>query len=318
MDSKALKKILIVIIFFFLTACDFKANHTVSFFYENQLIETQIVFLNQKIKPIEAPKREGYLFVYWTYIDKHNIVKPFDINTKIRNNTVLTALYLYDSDLGIDFKQIINEIEMSYITATVGVSVRFLSGYTQLSTSLGSGVIFCEDVNCYYALTNYHVIDYENKETVYNYHCEISVINIYGAKLPALLMCESFEYDLAIVKFEKKNVELKIIELALNNPDEGITVFSIGFPKGQANTLTIGNVKDYKKVNVINSGVKFEVLCHDAPISYGSSGGAIIDLNYCLIGLNFAGYKDIETDMVVSSYAIPILKIKEFLTANGY
>ena len=64
------------------------------------------------------------------------------------------------------------------------------------------------------------------------------------------------------------------------------------------------------------SNVKFEVYRHDAPINSGSSGGAILDYNYNIIGINYASSTD-ANGKFLNAFAVPIEKVKEFLLAKS-
>jgi len=76
---------------------------------------------------------------------------------------------------------------------------------------------------------------------------------------------------------------------------------------------------EYKKVTLYNtpsymSDVKFDVLAHNAPIDNGSSGGALLNINLKIAGINYAASK--ANDEFITGYTIPAVKIHEYL--NNY
>ena len=64
------------------------------------------------------------------------------------------------------------------------------------------------------------------------------------------------------------------------------------------------------------SNVTFNVIVHSAYINSGSSGGALVDENLKLVGINFASASIESTSKYLYTYAIPASKAKEFI--NNY
>ena len=82
----------------------------------------------------------------------------------------------------------------------------------------------------------------------------------------------------------------------------GQKIYAIGSPKGLDNTITEGIVSN--KSRLIN-GVSYIQI--SAPISQGSSGGALIDTSGKVIGVTAAGVQDAQN----INFAIPISLIKD-------
>jgi S1-C subfamily serine protease len=130
-------------------------------------------------------------------------------------------------------------------------------------------------------------------------------------------------YDLAVLKFtiEQTETSKSYIPLALATSNLSINdkVIALGQPKGQKNTITLGNINGFANPtitvdpNVAMSNVEFSVYRHNAPIAGGSSGGALIDYNYKIVGINYASSAD-SSGNYLYTFAIPIEKVKEFLT----
>ena len=91
----------------------------------------------------------------------------------------------------------------------------------------------------------------------------------------------------------------------------------MGYPESQSNTIHMGTVLDYGAVNidvddtVIN--VTFDVIIADIPVKSGSSGSAVLNDQFQLIGIVFAGNFPDDTDVADYAFMIPILRVKEFL-----
>ena len=164
-------------------------------------------------------------------------------------------------------------------------------------------------------LTNYHVVE-KNKDYK---KIEITIEDYQGQIYEADKRQTTYnqDYDLSVLNFTTSK-ELNFIEMANKNPEPNEKVISIGQPKGQTNSITIGECLRYTKIN-LTTGVapNFDVIEHNSPTNNGSSGGAIIDIDQKLVGINFAGHYD-ENKNFIKGYGIPIEKIKEYLQKNNF
>lgn len=167
----------------------------------------------------------------------------------------------------------------------------------------GSAVVFDEDNSYYYLLTNHHVID----DAI-----SIDAVDYYNNSYDATLLELSGQsiYDLAILKIEKQII-LSVLDIAssyqMNN-----SIRSIGYPNSIFG-ITYGEI--LRKESIIHE-VTFPVLHHSSYIQHGSSGGALINQDLKIIGINFA--VKIENQVYIESYAIPAEKILEYLAIIGY
>ncbi|MGD9909277.1 MAG: S1C family serine protease [Candidatus Izemoplasmatales bacterium] len=183
-----------------------------------------------------------------------------------------------------------------------------LTELTLAGGSEGSGVIFMEDDTYYYALTNYHVVDGEADERVYQ-------IQAFEDSEPseATLVTYDTNYDLAVLKFEKQGrTQVHIIDYTtrlFTQFTPGELVFAVGNPLDVNNNVTFGEFKSMQTL----SNVSFSVIYHDAPIHEGSSGGALVDVDGNLLGLNTWGYEDDDE----YSFSVPNYIIYTFLINNG-
>lgn len=213
--------------------------------------------------------------------------------------------------------EIMNQISLETVHANLTV---YTTGYiihpfigSQTVTMQGSGAIFQEDEKYYYLLTNNHVVYLDT-----SYHeKEYKVVDYLGNTYEATLIKNDADYDLAILKIEKGKQLLKVLPFASEDPKIGQIVISIGQPDGQRNTVTMGKILNYTRVAIKNendvvSDVSFPVIQHNAPGHQGSSGGVLLNEKLQIIGINYAG-KDEENQVSLTTFAVPLEKIKEFL-----
>ncbi len=142
--------------------------------------------------------------------------------------------------------------------------------------SLGSGVIASPDG---YILTNNHVVQAGD---------EIAVALPDGRRVPARLVGADPDTDLAVLK-----VDLQSLPAITFGRSEtlrvGDVVLAIGNPFDVGQTVTMGIVSALGRTNLgINTLEDF--IQTDASINQGNSGGALIDSNGLLIGINTAIY----------------------------
>ncbi|MBC7898539.1 MAG: Do family serine endopeptidase [Saprospiraceae bacterium] len=144
----------------------------------------------------------------------------------------------------------------------------------QLQRGLGSGVVVSADGTI---LTNAHVIDGADKITVLMADNKSFEAKLVGADKPS---------DLAVLKIEAQNLPF----LTLGNSDNvrvGDIVLAIGNPLGIGQSVTAGIISAKGRRTGLSDGQSFEdFLQTDAPINRGNSGGALVNLNSELIGIN--------------------------------
>lgn len=163
------------------------------------------------------------------------------------------------------------------------------------STSFGSAVVYDQDESYYYLLTNHHVVTDASVDAI-DYHN-----NVYDVEV----IKSDASIDLAMIKIEKQ-IDLTVLSLA-DDVDMDIEVYSLGYPDS-IYTKTKGEISD---IGYIDYDLKTKVITHTAEIDHGSSGGALINLDKQIIGINFAAYFD--DNRYVESYAIPLQTINDFI-----
>lgn len=155
-----------------------------------------------------------------------------------------------------------------------------LWGRSQLQErATGSGVIISSEG---YIVTNYHVI--ENAR-------ELSVSLGSGEELPAEVVGADPPTDLAVIKIDKK--DLPAAEFAdSDNLKAGEPAIAIGNPLGLSfqQSVTKGVVSARER-SITIQGQKFTFIQTDAAINDGNSGGALVNINGRVIGINTAKIK---------------------------
>lgn len=164
--------------------------------------------------------------------------------------------------------------------------------------TLGSGVIVSAQGQGY-VLTNNHVIAHAADIQVLLYDGRIAKASLVGA---------DEESDLAVLKIEASN--LPVIHIAEQQLRPGDVVLAIGNPLGLNQTVTMGIVSAIGRQ--LNSSSAEDFIQTDAAINLGNSGGALVNAEGKLVGINTlligkaAGAEGI-------GFAIPVTTAKKVL-----
>ena len=138
---------------------------------------------------------------------------------------------------------------------------------------LGSGVIVNPDG---YILTNHHVVDGADRVEV-----ELSDRRV----LTATVVGDDALSDLAVLKVQATG--LRTIPLADSDKARvGDVVLAIGNPLGVGQTVTSGIISAKGRTTGTGDGSFQDFLQTDAPINRGNSGGALVNLQGELLGIN--------------------------------
>jgi len=166
----------------------------------------------------------------------------------------------------------------------------------------GSGVIV--DRNGY-ILTNYHVV----ADAV---EIEVTPFSSNSRKFTGSVLGYSTEEDLALLRID---ADYKLPEATLGNSSSvevGDVVVAIGSPFGMEHTATLGIISDERRSVVIDGHLYTDMLQTDAAINTGNSGGALVNIQGEVIGVNTAIYAPTGVFTGVG-FAIPINRAKVLL-----
>lgn len=170
----------------------------------------------------------------------------------------------------------------------------------QPQSSLGSGVIVSPEG---YILTNNHVVEAAD---------QIEVVLADGRKGAAVLVGTDPETDLAVIRVKLDKLPAIVLGRA-EQARVGDVVLAIGNPFGVGQTVTMGIISALGRTNLrINQFENF--IQTDAAINFGNSGGALIDTNGNLLGINTAIYSQ-SGGSVGIGFAIPVSTAKTVMEA---
>jgi S1-C subfamily serine protease len=174
--------------------------------------------------------------------------------------------------------------------------------------SQGSGFVFRQDDEYFYAITNFHVLDSEYNGT----KPEIMTFSDTSFSEAEIVTFDE-TLDLAVLKFPiNERTDVTIIDMYERLYYQfipGELVLAVGNPSSLNNNVTFGEFKSMETLKDVN----FKVIYHDAAIANGSSGGALVDVDGNLLGVNTWGLEDSDE----FSFAIPNYIVYMFLINNG-
>ena len=199
-------------------------------------------------------------------------------------------------------------IEVTY-TATTNSFFGFGQPTTSTATATGSGIIISEDG---YILTNNHVVDSSSSSSSYSYYdlSEATSIkvklnsDIYGSDsvYEAKIVGKDSQTDLAVLKIDKSG--LTAAEFADSNQAVvGEFVMAVGSPLGLDTTVTTGIISAVNR-EVESDGNTFVCIQTDAAINSGNSGGALVNSEGKVIGINTLKLSGTGVEGI--GFAIPI------------
>lgn len=179
-------------------------------------------------------------------------------------------------------------IEVSF-TATSNSFFGLGQPVTSTATATGSGIIISEDG---YIVTNNHVVSGSSSSYSYYELSEATSVkvklnsNTYGddAIFDAKIVGKDSQTDLAVLKIEKTG--LTAAEFA--DSDEAVVgefAMAVGSPLGLDTTVTTGIISAVNR-EVVSDGTKYICIQTDAAINSGNSGGALVNSEGKVIGIN--------------------------------
>jgi S1-C subfamily serine protease len=173
---------------------------------------------------------------------------------------------------------------------------------------LGSGVIWNKDG---VIVTNHHVVPSDES---------VQVTFADGKEADAKLIATDAVLDLSVIQVDRKGLPAATFADAL--PTVGELAIAMGSPLGFEDTVTAGIISGLHR-NIPGSAQQSQSLVDlvqtDAPISPGNSGGALVNGEGKVIGINVA-YIPPQAEAVSIGFAIPAPTVTDAvqqLLANG-
>ena len=174
----------------------------------------------------------------------------------------------------------------------------FLFGIPQYTESVGSGIILSKDG---YILTNAHVVDNGQAK-------KVTVLLNSKEEKPAKLIWADPTLDLAVIRIQAEG----LVPIEFAGTDEiqvGDKAIAIGNPLGLdlQSTLTSGYISGLNRSITLQDGNVMDGLIQtDAAINAGNSGGALLNAEGKLIGVNSA--KPPSSEGI--GFAIPVSTVR--------
>ena len=175
---------------------------------------------------------------------------------------------------------------------------------TSTATATGSGIIISDDG---YILTNNHVVSSSSENSSYYQVSEASKLTVTlfndDTEYEAKIVGKDEETDLAVIKIEKTG--LSKAEFADSDSIKvGEFAMAVGNPIGMASSVTCGIVSAVNREVTDSDGKTYTLIQTDAAINSGNSGGALVNSEGKVIGINTL--KLSGTGIEGMGFAIPI------------
>ena len=185
------------------------------------------------------------------------------------------------------------------ITVEYSVSSIFMNQSTTAQAQ-GSGIIISQDG---YILTNNHVINSSSSSSYY----AIGEANKDETAYEAKVVGTDEQTDLAVIKIEREG--LTAAELGDSDTVQvGEFAMAVGNPLGMQSSVTSGMISAVNRDVTDSDGKTYKLIQNDAAINSGNSGGALVNSEGKVIGINTL--KVSATGVEGMGFAIPINSAK--------
>ena len=198
-------------------------------------------------------------------------------------------------------------VAQKVLPSIVGIKIKYsinsVFGSSEAEAT-GSGIVISEDG---YILTNNHVVSSESSS--YYYAIEEAskmTVNLYNdsTEYEATIIGTDEYTDLAVIKIDATNLTPAVLGNS-DNVKVGEFAMAIGCPLGLDITVTSGIISAVNRtVSDGSSGTEYTCIQTDAAINSGNSGGALVNSNGEVIGINTL--KLSGTGVEGMGFAIPI------------
>ena len=174
---------------------------------------------------------------------------------------------------------------------------------TGTATASGSGIIISDDG---YILTNNHIVSTTSEESYYEVSEATKVtVTLFNdeTEYEAKIIGKDEQTDLAVIKIDKTG--LSKAEFADSDSIKvGEFAMAVGNPLGMQSSITCGVISAVNREVTDSEGKKFTLIQTDAAINSGNSGGALVNSEGKVIGINTL--KLSGTGIEGMGFAIPI------------
>ena len=234
-----------------------------------------------------------------------NISTSNSSSTQSNGYVTQTSLSNYSDTAVYAANKILPSIVGIKIEYTVNTQSFFGRSSSSTATASGSGIIISEDG---YILTNNHVVSSSSSES--NSYYQITdagkvTVTLFGdeTEYEAKIVGQDEQTDLAVIKIEKSG--LTKAEFADSDSVKvGEFAMAVGNPVNMNSTVTTGIISAVNRKITDSDGKTYTCIQTDAAINSGNSGGALVNSEGKVIGINTL--KLSGTGIEGIGFAIPI------------
>ena len=248
-------------------------------------------------------------------VNSNNELEKVSLSYTTNTTTKTDGIYITD------VSEIVDEVMPSIVAITSKTIVNsgrfgpsFYGNSSYTTEGAGSGVIVAEDDDEIFILTNYHVIEGAS---------ELSVKFIDEKSYDATVKGSASDRDIAIVSVKKTDLDsdtLKQIKIAVLGDSDALKVgngiIAIGNALGYGQSVTTGVVSALNREVSTDEYVQ-DMIQIDAAINGGNSGGALLNSDGEVIGINSVKYSSSGSSTSASiegmGFAIPISDVKDLI-----
>ena len=194
--------------------------------------------------------------------------------------------------------------------AVVAIEVGSGTGSDATPVAAGSGVVISNDG---LLLTNAHVVHPTDQAGKAISNPVFTVKMSDGTVRAAKVLSASDDYDIALMQLTDTTDlhPLALADATLLRVGDAVVAIGNALNLGDAPTVTTGIISALDRTVRESSSVTLHGLIQtDAAINHGNSGGALVNANGELVGINSAGYTDAQN----IGFAISVATIKPLLT----
>ena len=257
----------------------------------------------------------GLIFTGTTYVGNKLTGNSSSSNSTSTTAQIVQTASTSSSTTVYDVATVASEVMPSMVSIDITETVTYNTGsnffgrgqtYSYEVSGSGSGIIYSQDNDSLYVLTNYHVV--EGASTI---KCTFTDNQSYDASVVGY----DEDNDLALVKVANVSSDtLSNIKVAVFAAEDDLTLgqpcVAIGNALGYGQSVTVGYVSATAREVQTTDSVQ-TLIQTDAAINPGNSGGALLNMNGEVIGINSAKYSD--TDVEGMGFAIPVSTVMEVI-----
>lgn len=252
-----------------------------------------------------------------------------NIRNKLLSNTIFTDTGLTITEGTVtntvslkDYSNTAIAVAKKVLPSIVGITVEYkvnsLFGGSSTSKGAGSGIIVSSDG---YILTNNHVVNSSSSSSYYQITEATKVtVKLYNdeTEYEAKIIGSDSQTDLAVIKIDKTG--LAAAQLGDSDAVQvGEFAMAIGNPLGLESSISAGIVSAKNRdVQDSETGITYNLIQTDAAINSGNSGGALVNADGNVIGINTLKLSGTGVEGI--GFAIPInstIDVYNELKTNG-